>query len=148
MTSLLPPIAFAADHAGLYLKNALVAHAKTLGYRAEDLGTHSDASVDYPDFAHRLAEWMEDKAESYGVLVCGSGIGISIAANRHGHLRAALCRSGLEAALARQHNEANVLCLGERITGDAVAKDCLERFLTTEFEGGRHAARVEKITPK
>jgi len=137
-------IAIASDHAGFELKKILLREIEQLGFSAHDLGTHNTDSVDYPDYANALAEWMK-KNDGMGVLICGSGIGISIAANRHTHIRAALCHDGLEAQLSRQHNDANVLCLGARIIGIDAAKDCMKQFLHTEFEGGRHVKRVEKL---
>lgn len=138
-------IAIASDHAGLNLKTALKAHAESLGFAVEDLGTHGEASVDYPDYAAKLCTWIKEKPGRCGVLVCGSGIGMSMAANRFPGIRAALTRSGLEAELSRKHNDANVLCLGERISGIEVARECFTRFMATAFEGGRHAERVEKM---
>ena len=138
-------VAIAADHAGVDLKAELIKDLKALGYEPLDLGTHSTDSVDYPDYGHALAQTMQEGKAEMGVAICGSGIGISMAANRHKPIRAALCQSGLEAKLARQHNDANVLCLGARIIGMEKAKDCLRVFLNTRFEGGRHERRVEKI---
>ncbi len=138
-------IAIAADHAGVGLKATLKDDLSALGYIPLDLGTHSTESVDYPDYAHALADALAQEKASLGILICGSGIGISIAANRHSHIRAALCHTALEARLARQHNNANVLVLGARIIGVESAKDALQSFLRTEFEGGRHALRVDKI---
>jgi ribose 5-phosphate isomerase B len=139
-------IAFGSDHAGFGLKAALVADAQAQGFEILDLGTHGSASVDYPDYGYAVAEAVASGRAWRGVVVCGSGIGISIAANRHPGARAALCSHGLMARLARQHNDANILALGERLTGLDVAKDALREFLTTEFEGGRHAARVNKLS--
>lgn len=138
-------IAIAADHAGVDLKTILVKELAALGYQPLDLGTHSTESVDYPDYAHAVAKEIESGKASRGIIICGSGIGISIAANRHPQIRAALCHSGLEAKLARRHNDANVLALGARIIGQEAAKDALRYFLSTEFEGGRHKKRVDKI---
>lgn len=138
-------VAIASDHAGLELKTALKAQLEALGFSANDLGTQENASVDYPDFANALALWVKEKEGRRGILVCGSGIGMSIAANRHKGIRAALCHSGLEADLSRRHNDANVLCLGSRILGVEMARECVARFLTTRFEGGRHQMRVEKL---
>jgi ribose 5-phosphate isomerase B len=136
------PIAIASDHAGYALKEQLKPFLVMLGYTALDLGTHSEESVDYPDFGAAVAESiLSDKAE-YGIVICGSGIGISIAANRHPGIRAALCHEGLSAQLARQHNNANVLALGSRLIGIEAAKECVTRFLNTDFAGGRHEARV------
>ncbi len=138
-------IAIGADHAGYPLKALLIAALEGEGRTVLDLGTHGDASVDYPDFGHAVAEAITDGRAQLGIVVCGSGVGISIAANRHPGIRAALCTSGLMARLARRHNDANVLALGSRIIGTEVALDCLHEFLATPFEGGRHAARVAKL---
>jgi ribose 5-phosphate isomerase B len=138
-------IAIAADHAGLPLKQVLVRELERAGYRVADLGTTSEASVDYPDFAEALAKRLEAGEVERGVLICGSGIGMSIAANRHRIVRAALCRDADNARLARQHNDANVLVLGGRVTTTEDAKACLAAFLETGFEGGRHARRVAKL---
>lgn len=138
-------IAIASDHAGYDLKSQLKLELARFGFETLDLGTDGPASVDYPDFAQKVAEALKDGTVRRGVLVCGSGIGVSMAANRHRHVRAALCHDHLTARLARQHNNANVLCLGARTTGLDVAKDCLQVFLETEFEGGRHQNRVAKF---
>lgn len=138
-------IAIASDHAGYDLKVQLKPELERLGFEVLDLGTDGPASVDYPDFALKMAEAIQAGTVARGVLVCGSGIGISMAANRHKHVRAALCHDHLTAKLSRQHNNANVLCLGGRTTGPDVAKDCLRVFLETEFEGGRHQNRVAKF---
>ena len=138
-------IAIANDHAGVELKATLVEELKDLGYDVEDLGTGGSQSVDYPDFANELARWMQQHPGNLGILICGSGIGMSMAANRHKHLRAALCYNGLAAQLARRHNDANVLCMGARMMGPDMAKFCLKQFLETAFEGGRHIARIEKM---
>lgn len=139
------PIAIASDHAGFELKTALVADLKAAGTPVLDLGTHSADSVDYPDFGDALARAILEGKASRGVLVCGTGIGISIAANRHKGIRAAHCRDTTDARFARLHNDANVLALGARTTGIEVAKDCLHTFLATPFEGGRHQRRVDKL---
>lgn len=138
-------IAIAADHGGFDLKRTLVAELEAAGYQVLDLGTHSTDSVDYPDMADLLAAAIRAGKARRGVVICGTGIGISIAANRHPAIRAALCHHVTDARLCRQHNDANVLALGGRTTGVEVAKDCLRTFLTTEFEGGRHARRVAKL---
>jgi ribose 5-phosphate isomerase B len=141
------PIAVAADHGGFELKNVLIADLKAAGIPVVDLGTMSSESVDYPDYANALAAALASGKASRGVLLCGTGIGMSMAANRHKGIRAALCRDVTEARLARQHNDANVLCLGGRTTGPEVARDCLRTFLTTEFEGGgRHTRRIAKFS--
>jgi len=138
-------IAIASDHAGFALKQALKDRLAQKGLVALDLGTDGAASVDYPDFAERLARALKEGQAQRGVLVCGTGIGISIAANRHRNVRAALCHDSVSARMARAHNDANVLALGARLIGTEVAKDCLRVFLDTPFEGGRHAARVAKL---
>lgn len=138
-------IAFAADHAGFELKEILKKEISELGYKILDLGTNSDLSVDYPDYGNKIAEAVTKGKASLGVAICGSGIGISIAANRHKGARAALCHDGLSARLARMHNDANILALGSRLTGIETAKDILQNFLSTPFEGGRHQKRVDKL---
>ncbi len=138
-------VAIAADHGGFDLKTDLVAILQTLGATVLDLGTTSREAVDYPDIADALAAALMAERAQRGVLICGTGIGISIAANRYLAIRAALCHDGLTARLARQHNDANVLVLGGRVIGLETAKDCLTIFLNTPFEGGRHARRVAKL---
>jgi ribose 5-phosphate isomerase B len=138
-------IAIAADHGGFELKRSLVAELEAAGHQVLDLGTHSAESVDYPDMADLLAAAVKSGKARRGVIICGTGIGISIAANRHLFIRAALCHNSTDARLCRQHNDANVLALGGRTMGVEVAKDCLRTFLATEFEGGRHARRVAKL---
>ena len=140
------PIAIAADHAGYPLKVLLRDELVTLGYEPLDLGTHdATTSVDYPDYGAALAGALKEGRCEKGVLICGTGIGISIAANRHPGVRAALCHDETSARLAREHNDANVLALGARLIGDVVARDCLRIFLTTEFGAGRHQPRVQKL---
>ena len=138
-------VALAADHAGFELKNLLKTAIEEYGLEVLDLGTHDGASVDYPDMAGALAAALAEGRAGRGVLVCGTGIGISIAANRHRHLRAALCHDVTTAMLARQHNDANVLVLGARVVGAGVATDSLAAFLGTPFLGGRHQRRVDKL---
>lgn len=140
-------IAIASDHAGYELKGILKDILVERGYEVLDLGTDGPESVDYPDFGAELGRAISDGRASRGVAICGTGVGISIAANRFPGVRAALCHNGLTARLSRQHNDANVLALGSRIVGVEVARDCLLEFLTTEFEGGRHARRVDKLSP-
>lgn len=139
-------IAFASDHGALELKALLKAHAQAKGFAVLELGTTTTDSVDYPDFADAMAAALKDGRATRGILLCGSGIGISIAANRHPHVRAALVHDAYGARMSRQHNDANVLVLGGRTTGPEVAKDCVDIFLSTAFEGGRHAGRVEKMS--
>ena len=138
-------VLLAADHAGYELKQDLARHLADLGYEAVDLGTDSPNSVDYPDFAHRLAEAIERGEAGQGILCCGAGIGMSMAANRHPGVRAANCLDERMAALAREHNDANVLCLGSRLLDADQAKKIVWTFLETPFGGGRHGRRVEKI---
>ncbi len=140
------PIAIAADHAGYELKTLLGKELEAAGFTVLDLGTYGPESVDYPDFGVALAQVIELGKADRGVLVCGTGIGISIAANRNPSVRAALCHDETTARLAREHNDANVLALGARTTGVDVAKACLETFLKTDFPGGeRHERRVGKL---
>lgn len=138
-------IALAADHGGYELKALLVKDLTDAGIAVVDLGTNAADSVDYPDYADRLAAALKDGRAARGVLICGTGIGISIAANRHRHIRAALCHDETTARLCRQHNDANVLTLGARVIGPEVARACLKVFLSTKFEGGRHERRVAKL---
>ncbi len=139
-------IAIASDHAAVALKADLVAWLGDLGHEVSDLGPQGIESVDYPDYGYRLAEAVAAGSADYGVALCGSGIGISIAANRHPACRAALVSEPLSARLAREHNDANVLAMGARLVGIEMAKACIETFLATPFTGGRHAPRVEKLT--
>lgn len=136
----------AADHAGYTLKTDLAQYLKEKGIAFEDLGTHSTESVDYPDYAHQLAEHLRRGPNpAVGILLCATGIGMSIAANKHYGVRAALCYDAYTAEMARRHNNANVLCLGGRTTGPAVARQIVDIFLATPFDGGRHSRRVAKL---
>lgn len=139
-------VAIACDHAGLNLKTILKQDLIDLEYDTLDLGTNGPESVDYPDFGQALASAIADGRADMGVLVCGSGIGISIAANRNPAVRAAVVTNALTAQLCRQHNDANVVCFGERLVGVEIARDAMKVFLETEFEGGRHARRVDKLS--
>lgn len=139
-------IAIACDHGGFDLKNTLINELKSKGLEVLDLGCDSAESVDYPDYAYKLAQAIKDGQAERGVVVCGSGIGISIAANRFPEIRCALVHDALGAKLSRQHNNANVIAFGDRTTGVATAIDALNIFLETKFEGGRHARRVEKLS--
>ena len=138
-------VAIACDHAGFQLKSKLKEQLLTKGIEVIDLGTDSEDSVDYPDFGFAMAKALSDDRAETGVLVCGSGIGISMAANRHPDVRAALVHDALGARMSRLHNDANVICFGGRMIGEEVAMDCLNIFLETDFEGGRHARRVGKL---
>ncbi|MDR1126323.1 MAG: ribose 5-phosphate isomerase B [Deltaproteobacteria bacterium] len=133
-----------SDHAGFGLKSDLAAWLKSLGLKVEDCGAHSGESCDYPMAAHKVCHAVL-AGDGIGVLVCGSGIGMSIAANRHRGIRAALCTHEFHARGCRAHNNANIICLGERITAPALARELVELFLTTPFEGGRHERRLELI---
>jgi ribose 5-phosphate isomerase B len=139
-------VALGADHAGFELKNVLKADLIEHGYEVLDLGTSGSESVDYPDFGKAVAEAVASGRAYRGVVVCGTGIGIAIAANRNPGVRAAVAHCGLEARLAREHNDANVLALGARIIGPEAARDALHAFLATDFAGGRHERRVAKLS--
>ncbi len=135
----------AADHAGFELKEAVEKLLRARGLDVTDLGTHDTDRTDYPDWGHALGEVIASGEYQRGVLVCGSGVGISIAANRHRGVRAALCNDLYTARMSRAHNDANVLAMGARVVGLGVAEAIVEAFITTEFEGGRHTDRVVKI---
>lgn len=139
-------IAIASDHAALDLKAALAAYLAEQGHTVSDLGAHGADSVDYPDFGYKLAEAVASGEAERGVALCGSGIGISIAVNRHPALRCALVSEPLSAKLAREHNNANAIAMGARLTGIDMAKACVDAFLATEFAGGRHERRVDKLS--
>jgi ribose 5-phosphate isomerase B len=135
----------ASDHAGLILRAEVVKVVRAKGLEVEDLGPFTADSVDYPDMAKALCAALRSGRADLGILVCGTGIGMSMAANKMAGIRAAVCRSEFEARMARAHNDANVLCLGERVSGLGLGASIVEAFLSTTFEGGRHARRVEKI---
>ena len=139
-------IAVASDHAGFDLKETLKRDLQEAGHDVLDLGTHSSASVDYPDFGKAMGEAIASGKAARGVLVCGSGIGISIAANRNPKVRAVLAHDVTSARLSREHNDANVIAFGQRLIGIETAREALKAFLTTEFAGGRHAGRVAKLS--
>ena len=138
-------IAIASDHAGFEMKSMLADWMRGEGYRVDDLGPADAASVDYPDFGYALAQALADGRAERGVAVCGSGIGIAIAVNRHPHVRCAHVGDALSARLARSHNDANVIAFGARLIGPETARDALAAFLTADFAGGRHTARVAKL---
>lgn len=138
-------IAIGSDHAGVEAKQMLVDFLKNDGYEVNDFGPYTTESVDYPDYAKKVAKAVQSNEADCGILLCGSGIGVSITANKFRGIRAPLCHQALEAKLSRQHNNANVLCLGARILGPEVIKECVTVFLNTEFEGGRHQRRIDKI---
>ena len=133
-----------SDHAGLDLKRELSGVAAELGYEVVDLGTHTSDSTDYPDYAHQVATAVAG-GDGLGLLVCGTGIGMSMTANRHPGVRAALCGDVFSASMTRRHNDANVLCIGARVVGAGLAREILRAFLGARFEGGRHERRVNKI---
>lgn len=138
-------VAVGADHAGTTLREVMIADIESYGLEVLDFGARTKESVDYPDFAFQVARAVSSGSVWRGILICGTGIGMSMAANRYPRVRAALCTCGQMARLARQHNDANILALGERLTGVLMAQDILREFLTTEFEGGRHVIRVDKL---
>lgn len=140
-------IAIGSDHAGFSLKSKVVAHLKEAGHNVTDLGPQSPERMDYPDTAHAVAAQVSTDAVDFGILVCGSGVGMAMAANRHPKVRAANCTFESQATLTRQHNDANVLCLGERVVGHQLALSIVDAFLSASFDGGRHQARIEKIEP-
>ena len=139
-------IAIASDHAGFDMKAALVDWMRAQGHDVQDLGPDNTMSVDYPDYGYRVAEAIASGDALFGVLVCGSGIGIAIAANRHPAVRCAQVSENLSARLARSHNDANVIAFGARLIGPDQARDCLSAFLSTPFLGDRHSARVDKLS--
>lgn len=139
-------IAIASDHAALDMKSALVAHLEQAGHDVSDLGPHGPASVDYPDYGYKLARAVASGEAERGIAICGSGIGISIAVNRNPACRCALVSEPLSAQLSREHNDANVLALGARLTGIEMARACVDTFLATAFGGDRHSRRVEKLS--
>jgi len=139
-------IAIGADHAGFSLKEILKNYLQEQGHEVKDFGTNSEQSVDFPDFAHPVAHAVEKKEVVFGILMCGSGNGINMTANKHAGIRAALCWNDVIAKLAREHNNANILTLPARFMGKEEAKKCVDVFLSTPFEGGRHENRVKKIS--
>lgn len=138
-------LVIASDHAGFAMKATIKPALEARGHEVFDLGPENPDRVDYPDMADKLVDAMNRGIADRGILICGTGIGIGIAANRHRNIRAGTCCDVTTARLARAHNDANVLCLGARIVGPEVALDCVDAFLTTPFEGGRHQGRIEKL---
>lgn len=139
------PIAIGSDHAGFGYKKALIALLQKRGNQVMDLGPFDENSVDYPDYAHPVANAVEQGSAACGILICGSGNGVAITANKHAGIRAALCWETELAKLARLHNDANIICIPARFISEDVAKEMVEHFLVTPFEGGRHQNRVQKI---
>ena len=140
------PLALGADHGGYELKEALKAHLDELGIAYEDFGTHSTASCDYPDYAAAACDAVVDGRCQYAILCCGTGVGISMAANKIRGIRACCCSDCFSAEYTRRHNDANALCMGGRVVGAGLGIAILDAFLNAEFEGGRHQKRVDKIT--
>ena len=138
-------IAIGGDHAGFECKEKLISHLSRLGYTITDFGPNSEASVDYPDYVHPLANSVEAGENTLGIAICGSGNGVAMTANKHAGIRAALCWNKELAALARQHNDANILCIPSRFLSFDTALEMATTFLTEDFEGGRHQKRVDKI---
>lgn len=138
-------LAIGADHAGYFLKGHLLQWIAARGHEIRDCGTRSEESVDYPDYARAVALSVAEGESERGILVCGSGVGMAMTANRIGGVRAVVCSEGYSARMARAHNDANVLCLGARVVGLGVAEELVEIFLATAFEGGRHSRRVRGI---
>lgn len=140
------PIALGADHAGVAYKDEIKAWLEAQGYSVTDFGTHGGDSVDYPDFAHPTASSVETGATAFGILFCGSANGVAMTANKHAGIRAGLCWQTDVAELTRLHNDANIICIPARYVTLSLAKEMIEKFMTTSFEGGRHQNRVNKIT--
>ena len=139
-------IVIGCDHAACDLKATVIAHLKEQGYSIIDVGTHTSESCNYPDFAHAACQKIQSGEAELGILVCGTGIGMCIAANKHRGIRAAVCSDTYSAALTRQHNDANVLCFGARVVGEGLALDIVDAFLNAEYMGGKHQTRVDMIT--
>ena len=138
-------VAIASDHAGWSIKDSVAEIVRSLGHEVTDYGPESSERVDYPDFAEKVSRSLQAGTEERGILICGSGIGMSIAANRFEGVRAVVAVTGLQARMSRMHNDANVLCVGARFSGLSVIEEMVSEFFKTEFEGGRHAGRVGKI---
>ena len=138
-------IVIGCDHAGFELKKKVVDHLAEMGYEVIDVGTDSTESCDYPIFAHRLCKTIQSGEAPLGILICGTGVGMSLVANKHKGIRAACCSDTFSARLTREHNDANVLCFGARVVGLGLALDLADAFVDTEFEGGKHKTRVDMI---
>ncbi|MEO6814529.1 MAG: ribose 5-phosphate isomerase B [Ginsengibacter sp.] len=139
------PVAIGCDHAGFEYKEAIISFLDSKNIAYKDFGTHSTNSVDYPDFAHPVAKEVESKAAAFGILICGSGNGVAITANKHQQIRAAVCWGEELAELARKHNNANIICIPGRFVRENDVEKMIDIFMTTDFEGGRHESRVNKI---
>ena len=138
-------LCIANDHAGYELKVKLIDYIKDKGFEIDDLGCFSPESVDYTEFAYKAAKSVSDGEYDYGIIICGTGLGVSIAANKVKGIRAAVCTDSFMAKMCREHNDANIMCMGARVIGLGVAKTCVDAFLETEFDGGRHKQRVDNI---
>jgi ribose 5-phosphate isomerase B len=143
--TVIKPLAIASDHAGFTLKEKIKAWLSDWDIAFEDLGTTDEIPTDYPDYAHAVARGIHEGRFDRGILVCGTGLGMSMSANRHSGIRAAACTDSFMARVARLHNDANVLCIGSRVLGVGLAQDIVKTFLAASFEGGRHTGRVKKI---
>ena len=139
-------IAIACDHGGYRLKETLIPHLESLGHQVEDFGCHSEESIDYPDYAFPAAEAVASGACERGIVICTTGIGVSVCANKVRGIRCALCTDTFDADLTRRHNNSNMLALGQRIVEPALAKEIVSVWLATDFEGGRHQRRIDKIS--
>lgn len=139
-------VSVGSDHGGFDLKQQVVEFLRHLGHEVIDVGCDSPQSVDYPDFARQVCEQVRSSQSERGILICGTGIGMSIAANRYRDIRAALCHEGFTARMSREHNNANVLCLGARVIGSSLALDIVGQWMTTEFAGGRHQRRLDMLS--
>lgn len=139
-------IVIGCDHAACDLKEKVIAHVKEKGYAVIDVGTYSHDSCNYPDYAHAACVKIRNGEAALGILICGTGIGMSIAANKHKGIRAAVCSDTFSARLTREHNDANVLCFGARVVGEGLAMDLVDAYLDTEFLGGKHQIRVDMLT--
>lgn len=139
-------IVLACDHAAVELKKKVIAHLEGLGHTTIDVGTHTTDSCAYPEYASAACKKIQGGEADLGILICGTGIGMGMAANKHRGIRAAICSDTFSAAATRLHNDANVLCFGARVVGEGVALQLVDAFITTEYEGGRHQSRVDMIT--
>lgn len=141
-------LAIGSDHGGFALKEVVLAYLKKLGHDIHDVGCFANESVDYPGFADLVCEQVTKGEVDKGILICGTGIGMSMAANKHTGIRAALCSEQYTARMSREHNDANILCMGERVTGPGVAEEIVRTWLSTPFEGGRHQRRIQLFSAK
>ena len=139
-------LVIACDHAGCEVKNEVIAALEGKGHEVKDFGCYTNESVNYPDYAHLVCKAIQDKEAELGILICGTGIGMSMAANKHRGIRAAVCTEEFSAEMTRRHNDANVLCMGGRVVGAGLACDMVDLFVDTDFEGGRHSQRVALLT--